>query len=160
MANVPFCGNHSIYYNSINLHAYNTDLGRYKYRQSNLLFNLYASYFFKSLNGSWGRLKLFALHIHRARSPTAAEWYIFSNNQASNSGNKTPGENALIMQAIFYSSINFYEKSNPTISAGNGNSTRHSFSFTNKNVQSVGQYRPNKKWPGKRPLEIFLQNFC
>jgi len=71
MANDPFGGNHGRYSNSINLHACNTDFGRYRYRLSNLLFNLYASYFFKSLNGSWARLKLFALHSHRARAPTA-----------------------------------------------------------------------------------------
>jgi hypothetical protein len=71
MANDPSRGSHDIYYNSKRLYKGKTDFGRFRHFLSNLLFNVYAPYFFKTLNGSWARLKLFALHIHRARAPTA-----------------------------------------------------------------------------------------
>jgi hypothetical protein len=64
----------AIYYNNKSLHAGAVIFGRSLYRFSNLLFNINFSCFSKPVNGSWGILKLHALHVHRARSPTVQEW--------------------------------------------------------------------------------------
>jgi hypothetical protein len=70
MANDFNGNNHEIYYYRNGQHSGHADLKRYHHFLFNLLFNIYYSHFFKSVNDSWRILKLYALHFHRARAPT------------------------------------------------------------------------------------------
>jgi len=70
MTNDSYWNNHDIYCYRKGQHTGHTDPARYRYFLSNLLFNIYYAHFFKSVNDSWWILKLYALHIHRARAPT------------------------------------------------------------------------------------------
>jgi hypothetical protein len=57
-----------LYLNAIGLHVWSTDINRFHYRVSNFL--LYISSLFKPFREPWRNVKLYALHVHRARAPT------------------------------------------------------------------------------------------
>jgi hypothetical protein len=70
MANDFNWNNRDLCYYGKGQYTCHADLKRYRHLLSNLLFNIYYAHFFKSVNDSWQILKLYALHIHRARAPT------------------------------------------------------------------------------------------